>query len=251
MKSLYAELELARSTATKALRVLSGLHSESSLFGIDQSLPREMKTVSDRILEEVILTCLRTTGLDILSEEIGLVDSGKDADLRWVVDPLDGTVNFIRGLAPCSVSLALCQGNVPVLGVIAEFPSGKIAWGGPGQGAFLSDVPIRVSAIADRQQAVICSGFPSRFEFSSTGMNWIASTLAPYAKVRMLGAASLSLVHVASGAAEAYSELEIMIWDVAAGLAIVQGAGGSFRLSKARYPNSFDVFASNGLILDD
>jgi myo-inositol-1(or 4)-monophosphatase len=248
MKPLHAELALARSTASEALRLLSGLRPEAASFGVDRCLPREMKTVSDRILEDVILARLRTTGLEILSEETGLVESGNGNDLRWVVDPLDGTVNFIRGLAPCSISLALCHGNVPTLGVIGEFPSGKISWGGLGQGAFLSDIPIRVSAIDDRQQAVICSGFPSRFEFGDEGMNWISSTLAPYAKVRMLGAASLSLLHIASGAAEAYAECDIMIWDVAAGLAIVEGAGGSFTLAKGRYTDAFDVFASNGLI---
>ena len=79
-------------------------------------------------------------------------------------------------------------------------------------------------------------------------MSWIASTLAPYAKVRMLGAASLSLLHVAKGAAEAYAECNIMIWDVAAGLAIVEGAGGSFTMTKGRYTDAFHVFASNSLI---
>lgn len=248
MKPLDAELALARSTASEALRVLSGLRPEAASFGVDQCLPREMKTASDRILEDVILASLRTTGLEILSEETGLVESGNGNGLRWVVDPLDGTVNFMRGLAPCSISLALCHGNVPMLGVIGEFPSGKIAWGGLGQGAFLSDMPIRVSAIDDRQQAVICSGFPSRFEFGDGGMNWIACTLAPYAKVRMLGAASLSLLHVAKGAAEAYAERDIMIWDVAAGLAIVEGAGGGFTMTKGRHTDAFNVFASNGLI---
>ena len=185
-----------------------------------------------------------------MSEEAGQVVSGSRDELRWVVDPLDGTVNFMRGLAPCSVSLALCRGDDPVLGVVGEFPSGKLAWGGVGQGAFWADMPIRVSAVADRQQAVICTGFPSRFEFDDQGVHWIATTLTPYAKVRMLGAASLSLIHVAKGAAEVYSERDIMIWDVAAGLAIVEGAGGSFAMTKARHPDSFDVFASNGLILD-
>jgi myo-inositol-1(or 4)-monophosphatase len=250
MKPLHAELALARSTASAALRVLAGLRPEAASFGFGQCPPKEMKTASDRILEDIIVTSLRTTGFDILSEEAGQVVSGNGGDLRWVVDPLDGTVNFTRDLAPCSVSLALCQGDVPVLGVIGEYPSGKIAWGGAGQGAFLSDRPIRVSAVAERQQAVICTGFPSQFKFNPEGMNWIATTLAPYAKVRMLGAASLSLLHVAKGTAEVYSECDIMIWDVAAGLAIVEGAGGRFTMTKGCHDEALNVFASNGLILE-
>lgn len=250
MKLLNAELELAKTTVADALNVLAKLRPEVTLFGTDERLPREMKTASDRILEDIILSKLRPSGLEIISEEIGLVENGNQNDLCWVVDPLDGTVNFMRGLAPCSVSLALCQGNAPVLGVIGEFPSGKIAWGGIEHGAFLSGLPIHVSAVATRQQAVVCSGFPSRFEFDKEGLNWIASTFAPYAKVRMMGAASLSLLQVAKGAAEVYSEREIMIWDVAAGLAILEGAGGCFSMTPGQHNYAFNVFASNGLIKD-
>lgn len=250
MKPLQAELALAKSVVTTALQVLAGLRPDSTFFGCDPTLPKEMKSASDLILEEVIVARLRPTGLSVLSEEAGQVVSDRGDALRWVVDPLDGTVNFMRGLAPCSVSLALCRGETPILGVIGEFPSGKLAWGGGGLGAFWSDLPIRVSAVANRQQSVICTGIPSRFEFDEKGKQWIASTLAPYAKVRMLGAASLSLLCVAKGAAEVYSERDIMIWDVAAGLAIVEGAGGSFTMTKARHPDSFNVFASNGLISD-
>lgn len=250
MSLLNAELELARSTVADALQVMTGLRSETASFGVDECLPREMKATSDRILEDVILARLQTTGMQIISEESGLIENGNQNGLRWVVDPLDGTVNFMRGLAPCSVSLALCNGNAPVLGVVGEFPTGKIAWGGIGYGAFLSGMPIRVSAVSDKRQAVICSGFPSRFEFDDEGMEWIASTLTPYAKVRMMGAASLSLLQVAKGAAEVYSEREIMIWDVAAGLALVEGAGGSFSMVSGCHANAFNVFASNGLIKD-
>ena len=110
---LQAELELAKSTAIAALKVLSDLNPESTVFSFDASLPREMKAASDRILEEIILEQLRTTGLDILSEEAGQIYSGNEEELRWVVDPLDGTVNYIRGLGPCSVSLSLCRGDTP------------------------------------------------------------------------------------------------------------------------------------------
>lgn len=250
MKTLQAELDLARATVAEALQVLSGLRPEETSFSYDASLPKEMKAASDRILEEVIVSRLRTSGLDILSEETGLIESGSGDALRWVVDPLDGTVNFMRGLAPCSVSLALCHGNTPVLGVVGEFPSGQLAWGGAGLGAFRADLPIRVSTVAEKQQAVICTGFPSRFEFDSEGIKWIEATMAPFGKVRMLGAASISLLNVASGAAEVYSERDIMIWDVAAGLAIVEGAGGVFHMSEGRHDDAFDVYACNGLITD-
>jgi len=248
---LQAELELAKSTVIAALKVLSNLNPESTVFSFDASLPREMKAASDQILEDIILEQLRTSGLDILSEEAGQIYSGNEEELRWVVDPLDGTVNYIRGLGSCSVSLSLCQGNTPLLGVIGEFPSCKLASGGPGIGAFYLDQLIQVSTVDDKRNSVICTGFPSRFEFNSNGTQWITNTLAPFAKVRMFGAASLSLLHVARGAAEVYAENDIMIWDVAAGLAILEGAGGSYSMTQGYHTDALNIFASNGLILDN
>ena len=251
MKQLEAELKLAESTVTAALKVLSDLNPDSTTFSFDASLPREMKAASDKILEDIILKQLRTSGLDILSEEAGQIYSGNEAELRWVVDPLDGTVNFIRGLAPCSVSLSLCLGDTPLLGVIGEFPSCKLASGGVNIGAFYLDRSIRVSNVDDKKKAVICTGFPSRFEFDLNGTNWITNTIASFAKVRMFGAASLSLLHVARGAAEVYAENDIMIWDVAAGLAILEGAGGFYNMTQGHNPDALNIFASNGLILDN
>lgn len=250
MKPLQAELDLAKSVVSESLQVLASLRHKETTFSFSASVPREVKAASDQILEDVILNRLRDTGLEILSEESGQISGDIESELRWVVDPLDGTVNFIRGLSPCSVSLALCQGSEPILGVIGEFPSFEIAWGGAGIGAFLSGLPIQVSKVSKKNQAIICTGFPARFEFDSEGMRWIASVLAPYAKVRMLGAASLSLLKVAKGAAEVYAERDIMIWDVAAGLAILEGAGGIYSISKGHHLNAFEIYASNGLIKD-
>jgi myo-inositol-1(or 4)-monophosphatase len=247
---MEAELALAKSAARAALQVLAELRPEKISFSYDSKLLKEMKSGADRILEDIFFAQLRVSGLDILSEESGHQRFDRVAsELRWVVDPLDGTVNFMRGLGPCSVSLALCRGDVPIFGVIGEFPSCNIAWGGAGMGAFLADTQIYVSTLKERERSIICTGFPSRFNFDAEGMRWITSSLAPYAKVRMLGSASLSLLNIAKGAAEVYIEREIMLWDVAAGLAIVEGAGGDYSMTKAGDLHSLNVFASNSLIL--
>jgi myo-inositol-1(or 4)-monophosphatase len=248
MKRMQAELSLAKLTVFKALEVLSDLKPEESYFDSEGNVPREMKSAADVILENVILDNLKDTGLSILSEEIGLIEGIHQKGLHWVVDPLDGTVNFMRRLSPCAVSIALCDGDKPLLGVVGEFPSKRISWGCYGMGAFSSDVPIHVSSIVDKKNAVICSGFPSRFEFTNENMDWIMATLQPFAKVRMLGSASLSLTHVAMGSAEAYSERNIMFWDVAAGLAILEAAGGYYIASRGLCDYALNIFASNGLI---
>ena len=118
-------------------------------------------------------------------------------------------------------------------------------WGGVGFGAFADKDSIKVSGVDDSSKAVLCSGFPSRFDFSSKSIEKSFKIYTEFGKVRMLGAASLSILQVARGSADAYIERDIMIWDVAAALAILQGAGGEFSISPGRFENSHDIFASN------
>lgn len=234
-----------------SLNVLTETSPSLELSVFSDVIPRELKSASDETLEKIILCSLQTTGLDILSEETGLCRGHEENDLSWVVDPLDGTVNFVRGIAPCGVSIALCQSGVPIWGVVGEFPSGVLYWGGPKEGAFREGVRLRVSTVSNKRQSIVCSGFPSRFEFDQSGLRWISEHLAGFAKVRMLGSASQSLLAVARGAVEAYTERNIMLWDVAAGLAIVEGAGGLARVSQTDVVNQLVVFASNGILCDD
>ena len=106
---------------------------------------------------------------------------------------------------------------------------------------------IKVSRIVDISQAAICTGFPVRFDLSGDGA-WenLRNQVSPFAKVRMLGSAAASLACVADGRAEAYSEEGIMLWDVAAGIAIVEGAGGRVRWTQKEGSSALDVYADNG-----
>jgi len=206
-----------------------------------------MKSQADRVLETIIVRKLQKTGISICSEESGILKITGDNKLRWIVDPLDGTVNFVRRLGSCGVSISLCQDDTPLWGVIGEYPSGKISWGGPGRGAFQDGKPLRVSSLSKRSQAILCTGFPARFNFDNSSLSWIKKTFSSFGKIRMLGSASLSLLQVAKGSAEAYSENNIMFWDVAAGLAILEGAGGLYRKTKSRHPGAFNIKACNGV----
>ncbi len=251
MSSLQTELTLAKLVTREALDALASVNPELTPYKFDKSLPRELKAETDRIIENIILKRLLPTGISVLSEETGQIGEFDEVGLQWVVDPLDGTVNFIRGIAPCAVSIGLLKGNTPLFGVIGEFPSGKIAWGGSCLGAFVEHQSQRVSRINEKSRSVLCTGFPTRFDFGESNMSAFNRRIAAYGKIRMLGAASLSLLQVAKGAAEVYLEQDIMLWDVAAGLAIVQGAGGFTAIKPGRHDNSFEVFASNGYHKDN
>lgn len=242
-------LDMAQEAARKALQALRMLATaEGKSYQHAADVPREIKSNADYRVERVILDCLSPSKLPILSEEVGMVPGSSEGDLCWVVDPLDGTVNFVRGLAPCAVSVALWRGDRPVFGVLAEYPSDKVAWGGRSLGAYVDGSPVHVSAIQRKTQSILCTGFPSRFDFGGNTEREFWDNARSFGKVRMLGAASLSLLHVARGAADAYVERDIMIWDVAAGLALVEGAGGHINISPGLHPHSHNIFASNGLI---
>ena len=241
-------LIIAQDAARQAMQVLVAMDNSLLSYEYANDLPREMKSVVDCRLEGIILDYLKPTGISILSEESGEFGKFDNDGLRWVVDPLDGTVNYIRGLAPCAVSIALFRGDLPLFGVICEYPTCRLAWGGQLFGAFIEDCPIHVSAIQYKSQAILCTGFPSRFDFADASPASFFEMVSSLGKVRMLGSASLSLLQVAKGSVDAYAEQDIMIWDVAAGLAIVEGAGGSISMLQGRFQKSCNIFASNGLI---
>ncbi len=250
MSEIQDLLDLSKDVALSACRELcDGLDKERCSFSFDSRLPREMKAVADEIVEEIVLTRLQPTRLPVLSEERGFTEGSKHSDLQFIIDPLDGTVNFVRGLGSSTVSIALYRKQEPVFGVLAIYPQCDLAWGGNGIGSFFNNDSLQVSSISDPIKSVICTGFPSRFRFNDfEDVSRYIQRISRFGKVRMLGAASLSLLKVAQGAAEIYMENEIMVWDVAAGLAIVEGAGGKLEIGPGKTPAALNVVASNGVI---
>ncbi len=241
-------LALTKRVATNAGRRLLGSGAEyQRKYEFSHDIRREIKARADALLDKEILDQLRPTGLALLSEESGALPGASASPLWFIVDPLDGTVNFVRGLGPSAISIALWHNQTPIFGVLCLLPTLALAWGGTGLGAFLDDRPIAVSGFTNKEQAVLCTGVPSRLDLESPAVGRrMVEMIRPYGKVRMLGAASLSLLQVAKGAADAYAEQEIMIWDVAAGLALVEGAGGKVNVVPGTHEHALDVFASNG-----
>jgi myo-inositol-1(or 4)-monophosphatase len=242
-----ALLALAKSAATQAgARLLDSMTEADKNYVRCLDHPREIKAIADTMLDKDILQVLASTGLAILSEESGYIPARSDSKYWFIVDPLDGTFNFVKGLGPSAVSIALWEGDRPIFGVIYSLAERKLVWGGTGMGAFADGRRISVSDTSRRAEASICTGFPVRLDLASdSAMKDFWRIVRPYAKVRMLGSAAISLLHVATGAADAYSEQNIMLWDVAAGLAIVDGAGGASLMEKADSNWCYRVFASN------
>lgn len=232
-------VELASSAAKSAGNVL-----RSGSFSVARESAHDVKSAADLRSHELLVSELGRTGIPVISEE----DAGSwgmlgESGLRWIVDPLDGTVNYVLSNPLCCVSVALWDGDVPVLGVVHDFVRNELLVGGPGFGATCDSLSIEVSDTRERRNAVIGTGFPSGRSHDEAELLKFANSVGAYRKVRLLGSAALSLGWVARGWLDAYREDGIYFWDVAAGLAIVLGAGGAARWS----PLNSDVTRLNVL----
>lgn len=213
--------------------------------GITHSEGRDIKTLADVAAQEQILNTLKSSGIPVLAEEGDHqpIDSG---ELVWLVDPLDGTLNFSRGFPIAAVSIALWEKGKPILGVIQDVFSNQVYSGLIGEGAWLDAQSIHVSYIENKEQAILATGFPTGRSYATESLMQFVDSVQKYKKVRMLGSAAMMLAQVAAGRFDAYEEEDIYLWDVAAGLAIVQAAGGEISLASGSGQHKFRVRASNG-----
>lgn len=222
------ELSLAESAAREAgARLKAHMQSKQTVLCEEG---RDIKLQADRDAEAIILARLAESGHAVLAEESGEHGDLNEEALSWIVDPLDGTFNYSREIPVCAVSIGLCRGRTPLLGVIYDFNRDEMFTGIVGEGAWLNGAPMRVSSVSQTSQAVLCTGVPSRSNFSEESLLLFIHRIKSFKKVRLIGSAAVMLAYVACGRADAYLENEIMWWDVAGGLAIVQAAGGCTEL---------------------
>jgi len=221
---LELELSRAKDAALAAGTALREAFTEYK--SILSEVGRDIKLQADQDAERIILDHLRTSSFPVLAEESGehgIVDGETPC---WIVDPLDGTMNYSRGVSLCCVSIALARGEQPLLGVVYHFMDDDLYVGAPGLGAWLNDKPMSVSGVDQSSKAMLSTGFPNSFDFDGPEFAEMTNGLRRFKKIRMIGTAALSLAYVASGRFDAYAENNIMFWDVAAGLALVEAAGG-------------------------
>ena len=215
---------------------------------IDTQKAHDLKLSIDRFAEKRIVQYLRKySSFAILSEEAGML-KGKTQEFYWVVDPLDGTINYFHQIPLCCVSIALCQGTFPVLGVIYDFTRNELFTGLADQGAYLNGRRIGVSQNKHKRQAVLATGFPGQTSLSAANLSAFCRYVRMYKKVRLLGTAALSMAYVAAGRLDAYTEKDIMFWDIAAGMAIVQAAGGEIHFEPTGRTHGYHIHAHNGFL---
>jgi myo-inositol-1(or 4)-monophosphatase len=219
--------------ARKASRRLLRDFGEVENLQVSSKGPGDFVSQADLRAEETLRDELRRArpGFAFLMEESG--ESGAaDWEWRWVVDPLDGTTNFLHGIPQWCISIGIEKRLTPetteiVAGVIYNPATDELFWAEKGRGAFLNDKRLRVSGRREMLSAVFATGIPfakvqQRAEFSTT----LARLMPQVAGIRRFGSAALDLAWVAAGRYEGYWELGLKPWDCAAGIIMVKEAGG-------------------------
>jgi myo-inositol-1(or 4)-monophosphatase len=163
----------------------------------------------------------------ILAEEGG--ESGRKSRHTWVIDPLDGTNNYLRGIPHFSVSIALLENGEPLYGVVFDPVRDEMFTASRGDGAFLNDRRIRVSSREGMAGAMLCTGFPYRQRrHLEAQLGYTAKLLEDAEDIRRTGSAALDLAYVAAGRFDGYYEFGLKPWDMAAGCLLVREAGGRY-----------------------
>ena len=215
---------------------------------LEENLGKEVKLIADRELNSVMLQKLKKlSSFNILSEENDEKVLNQN-DYNWILDPLDGSFNYLRGIPIYCISLGLWKGLEPVLGVVCDLTQNDIYHGLIGYGAYKNKNQVKVSKVDNFSDAVLCTGFPVNYSYSKEKIIEFANNVLKYKKIRLFGSAAMSLSFLASGKIDAYTEENIMLWDVAAGIAIVKAAGGNVMFSQGDVKNSLFVQATNGLL---
>jgi myo-inositol-1(or 4)-monophosphatase len=188
----------------------------------------DMVSYVDKTAEEQLVAGLRQLWPDAgyITEE-GTVQETHEV-YNWVIDPLDGTTNFIHGLPVFCVSVALMERDEVILGVVYEINRDECFYATKGGGAFLNGTPLRVTSIPQLQDSLICTGYPyTDFGQLQPYLQLLGAFMGKSHGVRRLGSAAADLAYVAAGRFEGFFEFNLKPWDVAAGVLLVQEAGGS------------------------
>jgi myo-inositol-1(or 4)-monophosphatase len=213
----------------------------------------DLVTESDRRSEALVVARLRERFPDhgIVAEEGG--GAAAKTKYCWHVDPLDGTTNFAHGYPCFAVSIGLVENDRPIAGAVFNPVTDELFSAASGEGSYLNGQRIHVSRVPKLATSLVATGFPTHQRKKSSNINYYWQFTLHSHGVRRDGAAALDLCYVACGRFDAFWEFGLKSWDTAAGVVIVEEAGGRIsELGGGRYiPGGPDVLATNGLVHDE
>jgi len=240
-------LDVAKEAAQTAGGLLRA-HFEKPLT-VSATTAHDIKLEVDVLAQDLITKILleRFPKHALYGEE-GIVGD-QSSDYQWVVDPLDGTVNFFYGIPHFCVSIALRLHDQVIVGVVYD-PMRNELWSGErGQKPLLNGKPVRVSPRSTLAEAVVSIGLAKTSATIDAGLPLLEQMVHRVRKCRMLGSAALDMAYVACGRLDAYIEQGISLWDIAAGWLLVESAGGQVQVKpRGDQPDKLSIIAFNGLL---
>lgn len=240
---LALAIDLAREAGALALAMRSGVETLAT-----KSSPTDVVTQADQAVERLLTRGIRAArpGDGLLGEE-GASDDGTTG-LRWVIDPIDGTVNYLYGIPQWAVSIGIEDAEGTVVGVVFDPPKDELWHAVRGQGSMLNGRPLRCSSASTLAQSLVATGFGYDERRRAAQARVLPALLPAVRDIRRQGAGALDLCSVAAGRVDAYYEQGLSPWDLSAGGLIAREAGARVEGLRGRAPSYDLVLAANPVI---
>jgi len=253
MKINSPQLNLMHRACMKASKVLIRDFGEIEKLQVSEKGPGDFVTASDKRVEKIIINELNVENskYSVLSEEIGEL-IGKNKEKRWIVDPIDGTTNFLNGLPHFAISIAYEEKGEILSGIVFDPIKNEMFFAEKGRGAYLNNIRTRVSNKSDFKNSLLVTGGP---RYTSNIKDEVFKEYIELAKkvrppIRKSGSAALDLAYVAAGRFDGSWQRELKYWDIAAGIIILKESGGFINnLRGDNYlQDKIDIVATNSKI---
>ena len=241
MPSISANLNIMIKASEKASKGLIRDFGELEQLQVSIKGPSDFVTNADTKAEKIIIDELTKSrkNYSILSEESGSKEN-KDIDNVWIIDPIDGTINFLHGVPHFAISIALKSNNEIVSGLIYDPIKDEMFYAEKNNGAYFNNKRIRVSKRKKIEECLFASG-----EIDNEN---IKQKINSKLSIRIAGSAALDMAYVASGRYDGYFQKNLNLWDIAAGIIIVKEAGGQVNDLNLKQNNNIDITASSSSI---
>ena len=212
----------------KAAKILIRDFGEIENLQVSVKGPGNFVTASDKKVEKIIIEELQKARptYSILSEEIGEINN--DKSFKWIIDPIDGTANFLHGIPHFAISIGLEHDGEIISGIIYDPIKDEMFVAEKGNGAYVNNKRMRVSSRSKLENCIICTGGPKKDskDRESTLEEYKKFSSRVFIPIRKLGSASLDMAYVAAGRYDGYWQKDLNYWDIAAGIILVKEAGG-------------------------
>ena len=236
MKSISPNLNIMIKACEKASKVLIRDFGELENLQVSSKGPRDFVTNSDKKAEKILIDELSKKKYSIISEEVGKIVKENDKNF-WIIDPIDGTTNFLHGIPHFCISLAFVSDNEIISGVIFDPIKNEIFYAEKNCGAFFNNQRVRVSKKKNLDECL--------FGSNAEGIKNIDLN------IRVSGSAALDLAYVASGRLDGFFQKNLHIWDIAAGIILLSEAGGKFAPISVEKKENHTIISSSEIIFKD